>query len=50
VVQEREGHAGGVAPYALDPDNAGRLWKVSEQLTQQVPPLPVYMLRYIRRL
>jgi NAD(P)-dependent dehydrogenase (short-subunit alcohol dehydrogenase family) len=23
-VQEREGHAGGVAPYALDPDNADR--------------------------
>ena len=34
VIQEREGHTGGVAPYALDPDNAGRLWKVSKQLTQ----------------
>jgi NAD(P)-dependent dehydrogenase (short-subunit alcohol dehydrogenase family) len=34
VVHEREGHAGGVAPYALDPDNADRLWQVSEQLTQ----------------
>ena len=34
VVQEREGHAGGVAPYVLDPDNADRLWRISEQLTQ----------------
>ena len=34
VVQEREGHAGGVAPYVLDPDNADRLWQISEQLTQ----------------
>jgi hypothetical protein len=33
-VHEREGHTGGVAPYALDPDNADRLWQVSEQLTQ----------------
>ena len=34
VVHEREGHAGGVAPYVLDPDNAERLWQISEQLTQ----------------
>jgi len=34
VIQEREGHAGGVAPYVLDPDNADRLWQISEQLTQ----------------
>jgi len=33
VVHEREGHAGGVAPYVLDPDNAERLWQISEQLT-----------------
>jgi NAD(P)-dependent dehydrogenase (short-subunit alcohol dehydrogenase family) len=34
VIHEREGHAGGVAPYVLDPDNAERLWQISEQLTQ----------------
>jgi NAD(P)-dependent dehydrogenase (short-subunit alcohol dehydrogenase family) len=34
VIQEREGHAGGVAPYVLDSDNADRLWQISEQLTQ----------------
>jgi NAD(P)-dependent dehydrogenase (short-subunit alcohol dehydrogenase family) len=34
VIQEREGHTGGVAPYVLDPDNAVRLWQISEQLTQ----------------
>jgi NAD(P)-dependent dehydrogenase (short-subunit alcohol dehydrogenase family) len=34
VVQEREGHTGGVAPYVLDPDNANRLWQISEQLTR----------------
>jgi len=34
VVHEREGHAGGVAPYVLDPDNADQLWQISEQLTQ----------------
>jgi NAD(P)-dependent dehydrogenase (short-subunit alcohol dehydrogenase family) len=33
VVQRRpEGAGGGVAPYALDPDNAARLWEVSERL------------------
>ena len=34
VIHEREGHTGGVAPYVLDPDNADRLWQISEQLTQ----------------
>ena len=34
VITERAGHAGGVAPYALDPDNAGRLWQISDELTQ----------------
>jgi NAD(P)-dependent dehydrogenase (short-subunit alcohol dehydrogenase family) len=34
VVHEREGHAGGVAPYVLDPDNADRLWQISEELTR----------------
>jgi NAD(P)-dependent dehydrogenase (short-subunit alcohol dehydrogenase family) len=34
LVHEREGHTGGVAPYVLDPDNADRLWQISEQLTQ----------------
>jgi NAD(P)-dependent dehydrogenase (short-subunit alcohol dehydrogenase family) len=33
VVHEREGHTGGVAPYALDHDNADRLWQVSDELT-----------------
>ena len=36
VVQERSGHTGGVAPYALDPNNAERLWQISEELTQQI--------------
>lgn len=30
TVYERAGSAAGVAPYALDPDNAARLWSVSE--------------------
>jgi NAD(P)-dependent dehydrogenase (short-subunit alcohol dehydrogenase family) len=34
VVHEREGHAGGVAPYVLDLDNAARLWQVSNELTR----------------
>jgi NAD(P)-dependent dehydrogenase (short-subunit alcohol dehydrogenase family) len=34
VITERAGHTGGVAPYALDPDNAGRLWQISHELTQ----------------
>ena len=33
VVHEREGHTGGVAPYALDHANADRLWQISENLT-----------------
>jgi NAD(P)-dependent dehydrogenase (short-subunit alcohol dehydrogenase family) len=33
VIDERAGHAGGVAPYVLDPDNADRLWQISENLT-----------------
>jgi NAD(P)-dependent dehydrogenase (short-subunit alcohol dehydrogenase family) len=32
VVHEREGHTGGVAPYALDPNNADRLWQISNEL------------------
>jgi hypothetical protein len=34
VVHEREGHTGGVAPYALDPNNAGRIWQISSELIQ----------------
>jgi NAD(P)-dependent dehydrogenase (short-subunit alcohol dehydrogenase family) len=34
TVSERVNHTGGVAPYALDHDNAERLWQVSSQLTQ----------------
>jgi NAD(P)-dependent dehydrogenase (short-subunit alcohol dehydrogenase family) len=34
VVYEREGHTGGVAPYALDPSNADRLWQISSELIQ----------------
>jgi NAD(P)-dependent dehydrogenase (short-subunit alcohol dehydrogenase family) len=33
VIDERAGHAGGVAPYALDHANADRLWQISENLT-----------------
>lgn len=33
-VTERAGAIAGVAPYALDPDNADRLWSVSEQLVR----------------
>jgi NAD(P)-dependent dehydrogenase (short-subunit alcohol dehydrogenase family) len=32
VIHERAGHVGGVAPYALDPNNAERLWQVSTEL------------------
>jgi NAD(P)-dependent dehydrogenase (short-subunit alcohol dehydrogenase family) len=32
VVHQREGHAGGVAPYVLDPNNADRLWQISNEL------------------
>jgi hypothetical protein len=34
TVSERANHTGGVAPYALDQDNAERLWQISSQLTQ----------------
>jgi NAD(P)-dependent dehydrogenase (short-subunit alcohol dehydrogenase family) len=34
LITERAGHTGGVAPYALDVDNAERLWQVSAELTQ----------------
>jgi hypothetical protein len=34
LVTERAGATAGVAPYALDPDNAARLWTVSEQLVR----------------
>jgi NAD(P)-dependent dehydrogenase (short-subunit alcohol dehydrogenase family) len=34
MVHEREDHAGGVAPYALDPSNAERLWQISNELIQ----------------
>ena len=33
VVTERGTHTGGVAPYALDPNNADRLWHISTDLT-----------------
>lgn len=33
-VTERAGAIAGVAPYALDPDNAARLWTVSEELVR----------------
>jgi NAD(P)-dependent dehydrogenase (short-subunit alcohol dehydrogenase family) len=32
-ISERAGHTGGVAPYALDLENAARLWRISEDLT-----------------
>jgi hypothetical protein len=32
AVQQREGHTGGVAPYVLDPNNADRLWQISNEL------------------
>ena len=32
TVERRTGTLGGVARYALDPDNADRLWAVSEKL------------------
>ena len=32
-VTERGTHTGGVAPYALDPGNAERLWQISTELT-----------------
>jgi hypothetical protein len=33
-INERGNHTAGVAPYALDDDNAERLWQISSQLTQ----------------
>ena len=33
-VTERGTHTGGVAPYALDPNNADRLWQISNELVQ----------------
>ena len=33
-ITERAGHTGGVALYALDVDNAERLWRISTELTQ----------------
>jgi hypothetical protein len=33
LVTERGTHTGGVAPYALDPNNADRLWHISTDLT-----------------
>jgi NAD(P)-dependent dehydrogenase (short-subunit alcohol dehydrogenase family) len=33
-VRERGSHTGGVAPYALDLNNADRLWQISNELTQ----------------
>jgi hypothetical protein len=35
MLDERSGHTGGVAPYAVDHDNADRLWQISLALTQQ---------------
>ena len=32
----------GVAPYALDPDNARRLWEISERLLNNPPPVEPY--------
>jgi NAD(P)-dependent dehydrogenase (short-subunit alcohol dehydrogenase family) len=33
-IAERVGHTGGVAPYVLDRNNAERLWRISNELTQ----------------
>jgi hypothetical protein len=33
-ISERANHTGGVAPYALDVDNAERLWQISVALTR----------------
>jgi NAD(P)-dependent dehydrogenase (short-subunit alcohol dehydrogenase family) len=33
VIDQRAGHTGGVAPYAIDHANADRLWQISEKLT-----------------
>jgi NAD(P)-dependent dehydrogenase (short-subunit alcohol dehydrogenase family) len=34
LINERAAHTGGVAPYALDQDNAERLWQISRELTR----------------
>src|SRR5271163_862267 len=34
VIDERAGHTGGVAPYALDHNNAERIWQISNELSQ----------------
>jgi NAD(P)-dependent dehydrogenase (short-subunit alcohol dehydrogenase family) len=34
IIAERAGHTGGVASYALDHDNADRLWRISGELTR----------------
>jgi NAD(P)-dependent dehydrogenase (short-subunit alcohol dehydrogenase family) len=34
VIDERAGHIGGVAPYALDHNNAERIWQISNELSQ----------------
>jgi NAD(P)-dependent dehydrogenase (short-subunit alcohol dehydrogenase family) len=38
IVDRRTGTLDGVARYALDPDNADRLWEVSVELTNARPP------------
>src|SRR5882724_2071354 len=38
VVDKRSGTLEGVAGYAVDPDNAARLWHVSETLVAQAVP------------
>lgn len=35
VVPDNNGYPSGVAPYALDPANADRLWAESERLLRQ---------------
>jgi NAD(P)-dependent dehydrogenase (short-subunit alcohol dehydrogenase family) len=34
LIYERAGHIGSVAPYALDHNNAERVWQISSELTQ----------------
>ena len=40
LVTERGTHTGGVAPYALDPNNADRLWHISNDLTCNCDSIP----------
>ncbi|MDH6679370.1 NAD(P)-dependent dehydrogenase (short-subunit alcohol dehydrogenase family) [Rhodococcus sp. LBL1] len=35
-VDERDNHTHGVAPYVLDPENAERLWRISDELIRPV--------------